>query len=164
MNKKILPRKEYLETLPKKRMGSGMIFLNKKDEILFLKTKYKDHLTIPGGTVDKNESPRQTAERETKEEIGLKKLAQRLLTVDYISSAEKNDESLQFVFYGGILSDEEIKNIKLQVAEIDEFIFLDAKKEEKFFSKNFLNRRKFILDAIKDKKIYYLENGQSITK
>ena len=47
--------KNYYSTLPTKRMGAAVIFFNQKKEILIVKPTYKDHWSLPGGTVNKNE-------------------------------------------------------------------------------------------------------------
>jgi 8-oxo-dGTP pyrophosphatase MutT (NUDIX family) len=73
----------YYQSLPKKRMGSGVIIRNKKGEILLLKTSYKDHWEIPGGGVEENESPLQAAEREVYEEIGLNIKIKSCLVIHY---------------------------------------------------------------------------------
>ncbi len=62
---------EYLKNLPRKRMASGVIFFNEAGEILIVKPSYKDHWSVPGGVIDKDESPRDAALREVKEEVGL---------------------------------------------------------------------------------------------
>ena len=40
---------DYYKNLPRKRMGSGALFFNSKDEALIVKPNYKDHWEIPGG-------------------------------------------------------------------------------------------------------------------
>lgn len=60
MEKKLLPEKEYLESLPKKRMGVGVLFFS-GDKILILKPTYKDYWLLPGGAIDLNESPREAS-------------------------------------------------------------------------------------------------------
>lgn len=152
---------EYYKNLPKKRMGSGVIFLNENDEVLIVKPSYKDHWSIPGGTVDDNESPRQTAIREVKEEIGLTIESIRFLCIDYSSkeSDEKN-ESLQFIFYGGVLSDDKISIIKLDDKELVEFRFVSTAEAEKLLGHKLVKRLSNCLNAIKTGISIYLENGE----
>ena len=159
-----LPRENFLKTLPRKHMGAGMIFFDNKNDLLILKTNYKDNWTIPGGVINKNESPKQAAERETLEEIGLEKIAKRLLLLDYISTVGIEDDNLQFLFYGGILSNEDIKNIKLQPEEIIEFKFVNPDVADQYFNQKFIKRKKFVLDAIKNNLTYYLEDGKQSFK
>jgi len=74
---------KYLETLPMKRMGSGCLFFNSREQVLIVKSTYKLVWEIPGGVVEHNESPKQCCQREIKEEIGLALSIDRLLVVDY---------------------------------------------------------------------------------
>ena len=72
---KRMPRKytdeEYAKILPKKQVGTAVIFLNANGEILIVKPNYRDGWLVPGGATDENESPLHCAIREVKEEIGL---------------------------------------------------------------------------------------------
>ena len=115
----------YLESLPKKRMGAGCLFLNTVGEILILKPVYKDTWLIPGGVVEADESPLQACTREIKEEIGIECQPQKLLCIDYVSAKGKYGESLQFVFFGGVISQEKIR---LDESEITAYQFLPIAK------------------------------------
>jgi ADP-ribose pyrophosphatase YjhB (NUDIX family) len=106
-------------------MGAGALFFNKDNELLIVKPSYKNYWSIPGGTVDQDESPRQACAREIKEEIDLDVDTLRFLAVDYNSrESEEKNESLQFIFYGGVLSDELISKIKLDGKELIEYRFV----------------------------------------
>ena len=98
--KKFLPSKEYYKALPKKHMGAGVLLFNRKNELLIVKPIYKKGWSIPGGTIDANESPKECATRETREEIGIKLKKLRLICIDYKKTKGYNLENLQFIFYG----------------------------------------------------------------
>ena len=70
MQKNLSPEEHY-KSLPKKRSGSSVLFLNEKGELLIVKPSYKSGWLPVGGTVDDSESPSVAAQRETREEIGL---------------------------------------------------------------------------------------------
>ena len=72
-------RRAWYESLPKKRMGSGALFLNEQGLLLLVNPTYKPQWEIPGGLVELNESPHTACIREVKEEIGLKIEPERLL-------------------------------------------------------------------------------------
>lgn len=118
--------KEFLESLPKKRMAAGCLFFNEQGQILLVKLTYKPAWGIPGGVVELNESPRQACRREIQEELGLERNIGDLLVVDYNSPTAERTESLQFIFVGGILNTAEIKAIQLQQDEISEFRFFNT--------------------------------------
>lgn len=79
-------------------MASGVIIRNKKGEILILKTTYKNHWEIPGGVVEFNESPREAAEREVREELGLRIKVTQCLVIHYRSAQGGQDENIMFIF------------------------------------------------------------------
>lgn len=151
---------EYYRNLPKKRMGVGVLIFNNKEEVLIVKTSYKDHWSMVGGVVDENESPRSACKREVKEEIGIDLKEVKFLSIDYRPDYKNRGESLQFIFAGGILNDEEIKNMKLDGKEIinykfvkfDEALQLLSEKSSSGFTKSF--------EALKNNLAVYLEDGK----
>ena len=139
--KKFDDRKEFLASLPHKRTGAGVLLFNKDNELLMVKTNYKHHWSIPGGASDDNESPRETAIRETKEEIGLKVSDIKLIMCTYLKREKYDDESVIFLFYGGILDDSEIDKIELEEEEIEDIKFVPPGKVKKF-NKGLANKLK----------------------
>ena len=95
---KYMTDKDWYKSLPKKRMGVGVILLNENNEILIVKPVYKDHWTLAGGVVDENESLYLAAQREVKEELDLDINELILACVDYISRDGEKDDNLQFIF------------------------------------------------------------------
>ncbi len=118
--------KAYTESLPKKRMGAGCLFFDKQGNVMLVKPTYKSGWEIPGGGVEKNESPKQCCQREIKEELDLERKVGKLLVVDYNDETEEKTESLMFIFDGGLLTSSEIESIKLCQDELSEFRFFTA--------------------------------------
>jgi len=116
-------RKTYQDTLPKKRMGAGCLFFDAEDRVMLVSTSYKPVWEIPGGVVEHNESPRECCQREVWEEIGLQIEVGHLLVVDYNAETEEKTESLMFIFDGGVLSEADLANIRLQDGELTGFQF-----------------------------------------
>lgn len=162
MSKYIPDPKKYYELLPKKPVGAGVLLFNNKNELLIVKPTYKDYWSIPGGVVEKKESPRAGAERETQEEIGLKIKVKRLISIDHLVSKKhgKAADSIQFLFFGGCLNDKQIETIKISIDEIERYQFLKINKSLHLLGKNFKKRLKNSLYALKNKKVIYLENGE----
>ncbi|MBI2674309.1 MAG: NUDIX hydrolase [Candidatus Yanofskybacteria bacterium] len=158
----IHPNPEYFKALPKKRMASGVLMFNDSNELLLVKPSYKDHWSIPGGVVDNNESPREASTRETKEEVNIELEDLKFLCVEY--TRKVGDEDLFFLFYGGKLTPEQIKNIKTDPDEVSEFKFAKIEEalkligESKILSK-ILSKYPEIL---KNNSPMYLENGEKI--
>jgi ADP-ribose pyrophosphatase YjhB (NUDIX family) len=122
----MLSQRTYQETLPKKRMGAGALFLDEQGRVLLVNPTYKPQWEIPGGIVELNESPRQAAEREVEEELGLVKSLERLLSVRYTKHSPTHLEGLMFIFYGGVLMEQAIAAIHLPLQELSEFRFVES--------------------------------------
>lgn len=69
--------------------------------LLVLEPPYKATWDIPGGVVERDESPRLAARREVQEEIGLSVEPGDLLAVDRISQVGDFTEVVAFLFDGG---------------------------------------------------------------
>ena len=154
---------DYYMRLPKKRMGAGALIFNTKGEVLLVKPTYKGHWSIPGGTVDENESPRHACIREIKEEIGLDITSLTFLCVDYTPAIGDKNEAIQFAFYGGTLTDIQISSIHLQEEELCEFRFVSVDEAVELTGGHMRNLAKRIpkcIDAIKTGTAVYLENGE----
>jgi 8-oxo-dGTP pyrophosphatase MutT (NUDIX family) len=143
-------------------MGTGVLFFDDKGRVLVVKPGYKDHWTVPGGVSDKNESPRQTGEREVKEEIGLEVKLKQLVAVSYNFDRGDGDENLQWWFYGGVLSNGQIKQIRVDGEEILEYKFVEPEEAERLGRKNLTNLIPVIKKAIETKMAVYLENWEEV--
>ena len=144
-------------------MGAGALIFNTKGELLVVKPSYKDYWSIPGGTIDENESPRNACIREVKEEVGLDIEEAQFLCVDYIPKTEEKNENLQFTFYGGTLSAEKEKGIRLNKSEISEYRFVNIHEAETLFggpARNLGKRFPLCLQALQNNAVLYLENGE----
>lgn len=95
------PPDQYYRELPRKSGAGGVLFI-KDGKVLLLEPTYKAGLEIPGGTIDKDESPRETAVRECQEELGIKPEITRLLCTDYQRGTAQTGDSLQHIFLGAM--------------------------------------------------------------
>ncbi|WP_426502995.1 NUDIX domain-containing protein [Dactylosporangium sp. McL0621] len=74
----------YTATLPRKRMGSGVLFRDASDRVLLVEPVYKDYWELlPGGAVDGDESPHDAARREVEEELGFTSIRGRRSPIGY---------------------------------------------------------------------------------
>lgn len=105
-------------------MGSGALFTNAKDEVLILRPAYKPGWCIPGGNTDAHETPSHACIREIEEEIGVHMQNPRLLCVQHTIDTSCKGDHLQFIFDGGVLTEEDIATITLDAAEIAEMRFV----------------------------------------
>ena len=158
---------DFWEHLPKKRIATGAILRNKNGEILAVKQMRSNSWVMLGGTVESGESPRAACIREIQEEVGLEVPIGRLLCVDYNSETDAGHphESIKFVFDGGIISEREIKSIRVQDGEIAEYGFFsrdEALAHVRQHGEPLARRVEYALEALEKDTIIYLENGVRI--
>jgi 8-oxo-dGTP diphosphatase len=99
------------------RLASGALFVD-GDKILLVRKTYGNRWDIPGGYVDRGESPASACEREVHEELGLNRAVRRLLAHDWAPNDAEGDKIL-YVFDCGELGQNE-DAIRLDGAEIDQ--------------------------------------------
>jgi 8-oxo-dGTP pyrophosphatase MutT (NUDIX family) len=98
------------------RIASGALFAD-QNRILLVRKTYGNTWDIPGGYVDRGESPASACERELQEELGLHRAVKRLLVNDWAPSAAEGDKIL-YIFDCGELGEDE-RHIYLDKVEID---------------------------------------------
>jgi 8-oxo-dGTP pyrophosphatase MutT (NUDIX family) len=107
-----------------RRMSSSAVMLeNDRGELLIVKTNYKPYWTLPGGIVDENETPKQAAIREVKEELGLDIDAAELEFIAVVDRISDVMQTYQFLFKTKLHS--ESMSFVLQESEIDEYDFVN---------------------------------------
>lgn len=104
-----------------KRMSSGAVALRTHDDcVVVVKAVYKRYWSFPGGVIDRGETPRQAAARETLEEVGVRVNPEDLefrLVADRVSDIA---QTYQFIFEATI-ADDELAKITLDAHEIAEY-------------------------------------------
>jgi 8-oxo-dGTP pyrophosphatase MutT (NUDIX family) len=158
----MMDRKTFQESLPKKRISGGCLFFDEQGQLLVVNPTYKDTWEIPGGVVEKNESPREAVIREVAEELGLICQPQRLLCVDYSGENVTRTESLQFIFLGPLLTAELIAAIRLPREELRDFRLLPPKKAIKLLNKKLRRRVRYCLQVLDSEETLYLEEQGSV--
>ena len=153
----MMDRKIFQETLPTKRISAGCLFFDEKGQLLVVNPTYKETWEIPGGVVEKNESPREAVIREVAEELGLICQPQRLLCVDYSGETGKRTESLQFIFLGPLLTTGMIAAIRLPREELSDFRLLPPKEAVKLLNKKLRRRVRHCLQVLESEETVYLE-------
>ena len=152
----------YYDSLPKKRMSAGALFFDEQGKLLIVNPTYKPLQEIPGGIIEANESPREACIREVKEEIGLDWQPKRLLCVDYDHPGTIRTEAVSFIFYGGVLQENEINNIQLQASELSEYRFVSIAEAGKLVNGRLAQRLRHIMPLINSEQTLYLEDQELI--
>lgn len=127
MNSKTSNHQIWQTSLPQKCITAGALFFDQQSRLLIVKPTYKPLWNTPGGIIEVGESPRQGCRREVREELGLDKALDKLLCVEHSAAADEV-EKLIFVFWGGILTADEIATIRLPADELSAYCFLPVEE------------------------------------
>lgn len=108
----------FTASLPTKRMAADCLFRDRDGRVLVVEPTYKPSWDVPGGVVEVDESPRDAAKREVREELGLDVEPGDLIAVDWISRDGDVSEVVAFVFDGGGMKPSLIDKIVVESSEI----------------------------------------------
>lgn len=109
--------------LPTKRLAACVMLFDTQGRLLILKTTYRTSWLVPGGVVERDEPPWEGARREVQEEIGLELERFEFAAMDWRSSDDEYDDSLHFVFDGGVLTADQQAKIRPDGLEIADYRF-----------------------------------------
>lgn len=152
-----LAPKEYYESLPRRRMGAGVLLLNGSGKVLLVEPTYKEHWEIPGGSTEVGEDPRQTCGRECLEELGLNVGVGRVLVLEHQSHALPMGDSIMFVYDGGVMP--ETAEIRLPPNELRSHRFVHEDELLGFTTERLARRVRFALLALREGSTVELTNG-----
>jgi 8-oxo-dGTP diphosphatase len=142
------------------RVAAGALFLDGQGRVLLVHPTYKDTWDIPGGYVERGESPAAACRREVREELGLDRQPQRLIAVDW-APHEREGDKLLFLFDCGDLGDDE-QRIRLAADELDRWAWIDLNRLDHHVLPRIARR---ILAAVTGPSPNtYLEHGQAPTE
>jgi ADP-ribose pyrophosphatase YjhB (NUDIX family) len=140
-------------------MAADCLFTDQADRLLVLEPPYKSTWDIPGGMVERDESPRLAAQREVREEIGLSVEPGDLLAVDWVSQSGDFTEIVAFLFDGGVLAPADIDRIVIQSTEVSCFRFVTLDEAERLLDTEQFARVAAGLKIRGTAETVYLENG-----
>jgi 8-oxo-dGTP pyrophosphatase MutT (NUDIX family) len=139
------------------RLASGALFVD-GDRIFLVRKTYGNQWDLPGGYVDRGESPASACEREVREELNLDRTVKRLLVHDWAPNGAEGDKIL-YVFDCGELGDDE-NHICLDGTEIDKTEWVAVSDLSRFVIPRLARRLTHAYHAYLSGEILYLENGQ----
>ncbi|MEU4519405.1 NUDIX domain-containing protein [Amycolatopsis sp. NPDC024027] len=113
---------------------------------------------MPGGYVDRGESPASACRRELREEIGLDRAPGRLLVLDWAPNENEGDKVLS-VFDGGDLGDDETR-IKLDGTELDHWQWVPVANLGDYVIPRLVRRLTRAYEARQQGATLYLEHGE----
>jgi ADP-ribose pyrophosphatase YjhB (NUDIX family) len=153
---------DYTATLPRKRMGSGVLLTDAADRVLLVEPTYKDYWEVPGGGVEADESPYDAAVRELKEELGLLVTPGRLLVVDWVPPRKGRTEGVMFVYSGGVLSADQERDIVLPAEELRSWAWCTKAEADERLSELLARRVSAAVHALSQNSTSYLEDGTRV--
>ncbi|MEU8117728.1 NUDIX hydrolase [Spirillospora sp. NPDC049024] len=143
------------------RAAAGVLFFDDHDRVLLVDPSYKDYRDIPGGYVERGETPRQAAAREVAEELGIHPEIGRLLVADW-APGEAEGEKILFVFDGGSLTAGQLDAIRLDPSELVGYRFHDIARIHDLTTPRLARRLVHAHAAHRDATTRYLEHGEPI--
>ncbi|MGW2153996.1 NUDIX domain-containing protein [Nonomuraea sp. NPDC001699] len=144
----------------RKRVGADVLIRDALGRILLVNPSYKPDWDLPGGMAEANEPPVAAAQRELKEELGLDLEIGRLLVVDWVPPHGPWDDSLMFIFDGGVLPSDRVDALRIVDSELTEFRFATAAEAAKLLRPYVWNRARSAIAAISGEKALYCEEGE----
>ncbi|HET6381224.1 MAG TPA: NUDIX hydrolase [candidate division Zixibacteria bacterium] len=150
----------FYGSLPAKRVAAGVLITDSMGRVLLVQPSYKPTWEIPGGVVEAGESPRGTARRELREELGLEIGIGQLLVVDWVSPQPPRTEGLIFVYDGGTLDDLDARAIRLADPELNAYGFVDMEGAVGLTSERLERRIAAALRARRAGRTVELEDGR----
>ena len=104
-------------SLPRKRVGAGVIILDPDGRVLLVNPTYKLGWEGPGGLVEAGESPRSAASREILEELGIDLEIGPMLLCDWAAPGHRPDDGVMFLYQGGQIDEQAIRLASGELSE-----------------------------------------------
>ena len=129
-------------------MAAGALFRDEDGRVLLVDPTYKPTWDLPGGAVEKEESPHAACRREVAEELGLDRPPGRVLVVDWVPSRPERPEGLIVVYDGGVLAPGEVAAITAQDGELAGYAFVEPDEVTERVSPLLARRIAACVDAV----------------
>ena len=140
--------------------AAGALFFDDDGQLLIVEPLHESTWEIPGGAVERGETPHAACVRELREELGIDLEVGRLLVVDWATGTTEEPEGrVRFVFDGGTLSDETLGAIELPRDELESWACVPVEDLFVMLSGDLSRRVTAALEARAKGETWYLENG-----
>jgi ADP-ribose pyrophosphatase YjhB (NUDIX family) len=156
----MLPNDAYYATLPRRRVGAGVLFVNEQGWPLVVEPTYKPTWEIPGGAVEAGEDPRSCAVREVREELGIEIGLGRMLVIDHKSEFMPRGDSTMIVYDGGVLTNP--SSIRLESSELRSFRFMAEEELAEFLTAGLAFRVRSAIRAVETGTVVEIVDGRRV--
>ena len=143
----------------RKRVGADVILWDEGGRLLLVDPRYKPDWDLPGGMAEANEAPHEAARRELSEELGLDLRVTGLLCIEWVPPHGPWDDSLMFVFDGGVLDERTIANLRLMDDELRAYDLFDEGQVKERLRPYVWRRVSAALEALTTGRARYLQDG-----
>lgn len=141
------------------RVAAGVLFFDEHDRVLLVVPSYKSYRDIPGGYVERGETPREAAVREVREELAISPPIGRLLVADWSPNRDEGDKLL-VIFDGNVLTKEDRDAIQTDSRELSSYGFHDVRQIHELTITRLARRVVHGHAAHLDGSTRYLERGE----
>jgi 8-oxo-dGTP diphosphatase len=138
------------------RVAAGALFVD-DGRVLLVRKTYGNRWDIPGGYVDRGESPRAACRRELREELGIDRDPVRLLVQDWAPADQEGDKIL-YVFGCGELGADE-RRIVVDGIEVDRWDWISVDRLDEYVIPRLCRRLAQAHRAYHTGTTLYLEHG-----
>lgn len=140
------------------RVAAGALFADDRGRILLVRKTYGNRWDIPGGCVDRGESPAEACGRELREELGIERSPRGVLVTDW-APVEAEGDKILWVFDCGALGEDE-KRLRLDFEEIDHWAWVAVDEVDAYAIPRLARRLKQAHMAREHGRTLYLEHGR----
>ncbi|MFE3166638.1 NUDIX domain-containing protein [Streptomyces sp. NPDC059224] len=146
----------------RKRAAADALIRDHDGRLLLVNPTYKSGWDLPGGMAEGNEAPEDALRRELREELDLAVADLRFLCVDWVGPHGPWDDLLGFVFDAGILSPQQIAELKPSDEEISEHRFFEIPDALTLLPERQRVRAVNAIQVLEDGVPRYLRNGVAL--
>lgn len=139
------------------RVAAGALF-TRPGEVFLLRKTYGYRWDIPGGYVDRGESPATACRRELHEELGIDRAPNRILVHDWAPTNADGDKLLYVFDCGPLGADQDA--IALQQSELDHWAWVPIDQLHDYVVPRLARRLRHAYDAHVSGATLYLEYGE----
>lgn len=158
---RVTDQREFLASLPRKRMAVGVIFRDSEHRVLLVEPTYRDRWQLPGGVVEADESPATAATREVAEELGLDLPIGRPLVIRWLGPTDDDPHGVVvFDYDGGHLPTEAVARIQVPPDELRGSRFVDVDEVETWTTAGTAARVRAAVRALDEGGIVQLEGNE----